>query len=199
MDADRARWDQRWTDSGTDPRTITPTAPDVIRDYPTLLAQLPTAGHALDLACGIGAQSLWLAARGLTVSALDVSPVAVDLTTRAAEHHGASVDAAVWDSDQGLPAELGGLAMIVCQRFRAPELAPELVQRLRPGGVVIVTVLSAVGLAGTPGPFHAPAGELTDAYRASAEAGTVDVLVDDERNGQASIVVRRTGRAFGSS
>ncbi len=30
----------------------------------------------------------------------------------------------------------------------------------RPGGVAIITVLSAVGLDGTPGEFHAPAGEL---------------------------------------
>jgi SAM-dependent methyltransferase len=192
MEADRDRWDERWRAAGAEPDQAAPIAPDVIDAHPGLLDQLPTAGAALDLACGIGAQSLWMAARGLTVSALDVSPVAVDLTTRSAAQHGFAVDAAVWDTDQGLPADLDGLAMIVCQRYRASDLYLDFVQRLRPDGVLILTVLSAVGLDGTAGPFHAPAGELTNAYHSAATAGTIDVLVDDERDGQASIVVRRT-------
>jgi SAM-dependent methyltransferase len=191
MDADRDRWDDRWSAAGVEPDRATPIAPDVIDAHPELLEQLPTNGAALDLACGIGAQSLWMAARGLTVSALDVSPVAVDLTARSAAQHGFAVDAAVWDTDEGLPADLVGLAMIVCQRYRASDLYLDLVQRLRPGGVLILTVLSAVGLDGTAGPFHAPAGELTNAYRSAATAGMIDVLVDEERDGQASIVVRR--------
>ena len=192
MEADRNRWDERWSAAGVEPDQIDPVAPDVIDAHPELLEQLPAEGAALDLACGIGAQSLWMAARGLTVSALDVSPVAVDITARSGAQHGFTVDAAVWDTDEGLPAELDGLAMIVCQRFRASDLYLGLVQRLRPGGILILTVLSAVGLDGTPGAFHAPAGELTNAYRAAAAAGTIEVLVDDERDGQASIVVRRT-------
>jgi SAM-dependent methyltransferase len=192
METDRNRWDERWSAAGVEPDQIGPAAPDVIDAHPELLEQLPTEGAALDLACGIGAQSLWMATRGLTVSALDVSPVAVDLTARSGAQHGFTVDAAVWDTDEGLPAELDGLAMIVCQRFRATALYLGLVHRLRPGGVLILTVLSCVGLDGTPGPFHAPAGELTNAYRSTAAAGTIEVLVDDERDGQASIVVRRT-------
>ncbi|MDG1786955.1 MAG: hypothetical protein P8H61_13625, partial [Ilumatobacter sp.] len=62
----------------------------------------------------------------------------------------------------------------------------------RPDGVLVLTVLSAVGLDGTAGPFHAPPGELSDAYRSAATAGMIDVLVDEEGDGQASIVVRRT-------
>ena len=81
--------------------------------------------------------------------------------------------------------------MIVCQRYRASDLYLELIERLRPGGVLILTVLSAVGLDGTAGPFHAPAGELTNAFDAAATSGMIDVLVDDERDGQASIVIRR--------
>jgi SAM-dependent methyltransferase len=192
MEADRDRWDQRWTAASVEPHLAVPVAPDVVAAHPELLDQLPTDGAALDLACGIGAQALWMAARGLTVSALDVSPVAVDLTARSAAQHGFAVDAAVWDTDEGLPADLDGLAMIVCQRYRARDLYLDFVQRLRPGGVLILTVLSAVGLDGAAGPFHAPAGELTNAYRSAVAAGTINVLIDDERDGQASIVVRRT-------
>jgi SAM-dependent methyltransferase len=168
-----------------------PTAPDVVDAHPQLLDLLPTHGTALDLACGLGAQSLWLASRGLDVRALDVSPVAVEIANRSGEHHGLHVDATVWDTDEGLPDGLDGLAMIVCQRYRASDLYLDLIGLLRPGGVLILTVLSAVGLDGTPGPFHAPAGELTDAYKAASSNGTIDVLFDEEGEGLASIVVRR--------
>ena len=77
--------------------------------------------------------------------------------------------------------------MIVCQRYRSPALYGEFVSRLKVGGVLILTVLSAVGLTGEPGAFHAPAGELIEAF----DRDGVDVLLHDETNGQASIVVRR--------
>ena len=192
MHADRDRWDERWAAAGVEPNHVAPIAPDVIDAHPELLDRLPTEGAALDVACGIGAQSLWMASRGLTVSALDVSPVAIDIATRSAEQLRLGVDASVWDTGVGLPDELDGLAMIICQRYRASELYLEFVQRLRPGGILVLTVLSAVGLEGVPGPFHAPSGELTNAYRAASTDGVVDVLVDDEGNGQASIVICRS-------
>lgn len=192
MESDRHRWDERWSAQQTDAEGTTATAPDVIAAHPELLAQLPVSGRGLDLACGVGGQSLWMAGLGLDVLALDVSDVAIDLTTRAAAAHEAPIEARVWDTDDGLPADLDHLALIVCQRYRATDLYLELLDRLAPDGVLVLTVLSAVGLADTDtGPFHAPPGELTAAYRAAAEAGIIDVLLDDERDGQASIVLRR--------
>jgi hypothetical protein len=131
-----------------------------------------------------------MAKRGLTVRSLDISPVAVNLTARSAAQHGLAVNAAVWDTDEGLPNDLRDLAMILCQRYRASDLYLDFLQRLQPGGVLILTVLSAVGNNGVAGPFHARPGELGDTYRSAAAAGMIDVLVDEERNGQATIVVR---------
>jgi hypothetical protein len=82
--------------------------------------------------------------------------------------------------------------MILCQRYRASDLYLDFLQRLQPGGVLILTVLSAIGNNGVAGPFHARPGELGDTYRSAAAAGMIDVLVDEERNGQATIVVRCT-------
>jgi SAM-dependent methyltransferase len=190
MESDRRRWDQRWADNGPSAVEITARPPDVIDDHPRLLDRLPSRGPALDVACGVGAQSLWMAGRGLDVTALDVSPVAVDLLRAAADQQGLSVDARVHDTDAGLPDDLIELAVIVCQRYRAARLYEEFVERLRPGGVLVLTVLSAVGLDGEPGEFHAQAGELTAAF----EPLDVDVLVDVEADGQASIVVSRRDR-----
>ncbi|MDG1187609.1 MAG: methyltransferase domain-containing protein [Ilumatobacter sp.] len=192
MEADRDRWDERWHAACAEPNRAVPTAPDIVDAHPELIEQLPTTGSALDLACGIGAQSLWMAKRGLTVRSLDISPVAVNLTARSAAEHGLAVNAAVWDTDEGLPNDLRDLAMILCQRYRASDLYLDFLQRLQPGGVLILTVLSAVGNNGVAGPFHARPGELGDTYRSAAAAGMIDVLVDEERNGQATIVVRYT-------
>lgn len=196
MDSGRARWDERHTARGR----AEPTAPEALAGRDDLAALLPDAGRALDIACGVGGQTLWLAGRGLQVVALDVSPAAIRLTTEAAAAHGLAgrVDAVVHDLDGGLPVDLGRFDVVVCQRFRDTALYAPIVQLLAPGGLAIVTVLSAVGLDGEPRRFHAPPGELRAAFAAAADAPLdapldvlLDVLLDVEAHGLASIVFRR--------
>jgi SAM-dependent methyltransferase len=184
METDRMRWDERWA---TVPNSVGATPPDVVSAHPELLDLIPTAGLALDVACGLGAQALWLAERGLAVTALDVSPIAIDRLTVAAQSQGRQLRAQVWDTDEGLPEALTDLAVIVCQRYRSPALYDQFMSRLRVGGVLILTVLSEVGLQGEPGAFHAPAGDLTNAF----DRDDVDILLHVEAHAQASIVVRR--------
>jgi SAM-dependent methyltransferase len=184
MDTDRKRWDERWAAA---PDSVGAMPPDVISAHPELLDIIPTTGQALDIACGLGAQALWLAERGLAVTAIDVSSVAIDRLASAGQQLGHQLHAEVWDTDEGLPPALTDLAVIVCQRYRSPALYGEFVSRLRIGGVLILSVLSTVGLEGEPGAFHAPAGDLIDAF----DRDDVEVLLHDETNGQASIVVRR--------
>lgn len=189
MDDDATRWDARYANAG--PCTALP--PDVLVDHPDLLHSVPDEGLALDIACGTGAQSLWLAARGLQVCALDVSPVAVELTRASARLVGhTSIDVRVIDLAEGLPVDLSppvhdGFDVIVCQRFRQPGLFSSMIESLRPNGIAMVTVLSEVGLHGTAGPFHAPKGELGAVFSHDA----IDVLLDAEGEGLASIVIRR--------
>ena len=57
------------------------------------VAGLPP-GTALEVACGEGADAIWLAARGWSVTATDVSEVAVTRARRAAEEAGADIR---WD------------------------------------------------------------------------------------------------------
>lgn len=151
---------------------------------------VPEEGRALDLACGIGAQTLWAARRGLHVDALDVSPVAIERLTAEAERIGRldRVHARVVDLDDGLPADVTGpYDLIVCQRFRAPHLVAELPRLLAPEGVAALSQLSTVGLDGPAGRFHAAPGELVEV----AEAAGLEVVHSTEGDGVATVVARR--------
>jgi SAM-dependent methyltransferase len=189
---DRKRWDERYRDAPT-PR---PAPPDVLAHHPALLDAVAAEGRALDVAAGSGAVSLWAAARGLRVVAIDVSPLALDLLRQAARRDGVAdlVDGRAVDLDAGLPDGLGAFELVVCQRFRDSRLYPALVAATGPGGLVVVTVLSTVG-AVAPGPFHAPPGELAAAF----ERPGVEVLLHEEAGGLASVVARRGADPGGGS
>lgn len=185
MDDDRHRWDDRYRGRPL----AAPAQPEALDGHDDLIALLPTTGTALDVACGAGQQSLWLAERGMAVIALDVSPVAIDLTTQAARdrHLDDRIDARVCDLDAGLPDDIGDVDVVVCQRFRGRGLYGQLVEVLRPGGPAIVTVLSVVGVDGEAGEFHAPPGELLDAF----SRPDTEILMHLEGSGLASIMFRR--------
>src|SRR4051794_8575714 len=51
-----------------------------------------TPGRALDVGCGEGADAIWLAQNGWTVTAIDVSDVAIIRAREAAELVGAAVE-----------------------------------------------------------------------------------------------------------
>lgn len=55
------------------------------------IADLPP-GRALDVGCGEGADAIWLASRGWTVTAVDVSQVAIDRAAAAGRDAGVTVD-----------------------------------------------------------------------------------------------------------
>jgi SAM-dependent methyltransferase len=172
--ADAERWDARH--AVVDP--VGALAPSALRGREALL---PPGGAALDVACGRGAVALWLAERGFAVDAVDVSGVGL-----AALAGAAGVRCVPHDLDRGLPPSCPGpYDVIVCQRFRDPALYPVFVERLAPGGLLVVTVLSEVG--DEPGRFRARPGELLAAF------GGLEVLAHTEQDGEASLVARGAG------
>ncbi|MFK8024443.1 MAG: class I SAM-dependent methyltransferase [Ilumatobacter sp.] len=194
--ADAERWDARHAATESH---IVPAPPDALVGHEHDQV-LPTSGRALDVACGRGAQSVWLAQLGLDVVALDASPTAIRYLTERATHideafgrrdtHesalGHLIDARIHDLDAGLPHDAVDLDVIICQRFRQPSLYAEFVERLAVGGIAVVTVLSETGTA-APGPFHAPPGELASAF----DRPDTEIVRRTEGHGQESIVVRR--------
>ncbi|MDV3128286.1 class I SAM-dependent methyltransferase [Mycobacterium sp. 21AC1] len=175
---DRIDWDATY-------RARPPAAGDgPPRSFAPHAGAFPVAGTALDVACGQGQASVWLAKRGLQVWGVDVSPVAVEqaaaLAAREAVADRCRFD--VVELDEGLPP--GPSAdVVLCNRFRDRRLDGALVERLAPGGVLAICVLSEVG--GPVGRFRAAPGELATAF-----AG-LTVIAADEGAGEAWLLARK--------
>lgn len=174
-EADRAHWDARYQQAGS----TEPGLSEVFAPYRDLF---PTTGVALDIACGRGAATVWLALRGMTVTGVDVSPVAVEQARALAAAHGVHCRFDVVDLDGGLPPG-PPLNVVVCQRFRDARLDAAIVERLAPGGLLAISALSEVGAG--PGRFRVPAGELARAFP------SLRVEADGEADGLAWLLGRR--------
>ncbi len=176
---DRRRWDERHASQGPAPLgAVEP--PSVLAAYAEVF---PTTGQALDLACGRGLGSVWLARRGLEVLGLDISPVAIsqaqDLARRSGVDDRCRFD--VVDLDEGLPAG-SSVDVILCHKFRDRRLDRAIVERLAPGGLLAIAVLSEVDA--TPGPFRAAPGELRAAF------AELDLVAAGEGRGHAWLLAR---------
>jgi SAM-dependent methyltransferase len=94
---------------------------------------------------------------------LDISSEAIsrarDLARRSGVDERCRFD--VVDLDEGLPPG-APVDVILCHKFRDRRLDREIVERLAPGGLLAIAVLSEVDA--SPGPFRATAGELPAAF-----------------------------------
>ena len=122
------KWDRRYRDQ--QPQLAE--AAEVLQQNRHLL---PAKGVAMDLACGLGANSLLLARHGLTVISRDISPVAINKLAAEAAVQGLDIDARVADVEKTLP-DKRSLDVLVVTHFLAREMAPALMAALRPGGLL---------------------------------------------------------------
>ena len=96
---------------------------------------LPDSGVALDLACGLGANALFMAQRGLQVVAWDVSQVAIEKLQHAAVRHQLPLQAQVRDVTEE-PPEANRFDVIVITHFLERQLVAGLVDALKAGGLI---------------------------------------------------------------
>jgi SAM-dependent methyltransferase len=100
-----------------------------------------TPGRALDVGCGEGADAIWLARRAWTVTAIDISDVAVWRAREAAELAGAAVEWVCGDALQ-TPFPARSFDLVSMQYPALPKAAGEaaartLLDTVRPGGLVL--------------------------------------------------------------
>jgi SAM-dependent methyltransferase len=100
-----------------------------------------TPGRALDIGCGEGADAIWLARRGWSVTAIDISDVAICRAREAAELAGATVEWICGDALQ-TPFTAGSFDLVSMQYPALPKAAGEaavrtLLDALRPGALLL--------------------------------------------------------------
>jgi len=120
----QAKWDKRYL--GQSPGVPLP----LLTDNAYLL---PASGDALDLACGTGANALFLARHGLHAQAWDLSAVAVKTINRLA----GDLSLVAQQRDVVVEPPLPSTFDVVCvAHFLERELCPMISAALRPGGLL---------------------------------------------------------------
>lgn len=141
--SDQERWDARWS-----AEAVT----HVREPHPLLVRfisrQAMSGGCALDVACGVGQNAIWLAQRGFTVDAVDISAVALEYGRQAATRACATVNFVQADLDAWAP-QRGAYDLVCGFRFLNRRLWPRLQEALRPRGLLLYQTFNLRKL--TPG------------------------------------------------
>jgi len=125
---DQEKWDRIYSNR---PDT-NPVVAEVLQQNQHLL---PETGLVLDLACGLGGNSLLLAEKGLTVTSWDISPVAIGHLKQCAKSKNVSVDAQVRDVIEQPPETLSADVLVVTH-FLQRDMTELLMAALKPGGLL---------------------------------------------------------------
>lgn len=181
---DRQRWDERYTGQAeaaaqAGGQSVGP--PALFVAYQDLF---PTHGRALDVACGLGTATVWLACRGLDAWGVDVSPVAIARARQLAARHG--VDSRcrfdVVDLDGGLP-DGPPEDVVLCHLFRDARLDGPMARRLAAGGLLAIAALTPAG--GHRGPYRSSLGDLLSAF------ASLKIIASGEAEGRAWLLGRK--------
>jgi 2-polyprenyl-3-methyl-5-hydroxy-6-metoxy-1,4-benzoquinol methylase len=96
---------------------------------------LPETGTALDLACGLGGNAVFLAQQGLAVTAWDISSLAIEKLTAYAAHHDLDINACEKNiTNKSLPKS--SYDVISVSRFLDRSLSDAIIDALKPGGLL---------------------------------------------------------------
>lgn len=122
------KWNSRYREREVESREVS----EVLAENQHLL---PKSGKALEIACGLGANALFLAEQGLEVDAWDISPVAIDKLQQFCKQRGITLNSVTRDvCREPLPVE--SYDVIVVSYFLERKLAPALIRALQPGGLL---------------------------------------------------------------
>ncbi|MGW0162942.1 FAD-dependent oxidoreductase [Mycobacterium sp. NPDC003323] len=168
-------------------------------------------GRALDLGCGEGADAMWLAERGWSVVATDVSDVALQRAAQDAGELLSRIDFQHCDLEQGFPE---GQFDLVSAQFLHSKLPMDRVRVLRraaeavaPGGVLLIVDHGDAPPWSNHHHVHFPPAEEVvaglelgaDWERVRVEAVTREAIGPDGQPGHLTdnvMVLRRRGRAY---
>jgi len=120
---DKERWNEKYQDNKIPDEPI-----KLVRDY----VHLATGKQALDIACGMGRHSKYLASLGFEVDALDISSVAIEQLQDIPHIHAIEVDFDTYT------LEKEKYDLIVCTYFLERKLFPQMFDALKPNGIIFM-------------------------------------------------------------
>ena len=184
--ADILKWDNKYRHSEA---VVTIEAEPELLEYSSVL---PRSGKALDLACGLGKNSLYLAQRGFDVTAMDGSALGLEKLRASARAHGLAqgIKTQQVDLDQ-YPLAEACFDFILVVRYLNRALLVGIASALKPGGVVMYKTFNHNILKQRPGfnpayTIETPA--LMEAFR------TLEVVADnhgDTKSEYAFMIARK--------
>lgn len=127
MKTDREKWEKRYSQA---PRMM-PGPDEFLVQHTDLL----TSGRALDLACGLGANSIFLAERGYEVDAMDISFTAISRVKKEATCRGLTIRCITADLDY-YPLPEDTYDLVVVFYFFSEKLVAGLKQALKCRGLL---------------------------------------------------------------
>jgi 2-polyprenyl-3-methyl-5-hydroxy-6-metoxy-1,4-benzoquinol methylase len=146
MTDDRTKWNERYAESGY---YLGRTPSSFLAENIALIKELAPGKKALDIACGEGRNSIFLARNGFLVTGLDISEEGLSKAERWAEAEGLSVAFRCIDLETFAFSE--SYDLIINFNFLLRGLVPGMVGALNPGGVIVFdTILDSPTLEG----FH---------------------------------------------
>lgn len=139
------KWDHRYSTA------MAPGEPSYgLREFSHLL---PKTGAALDIACGLGADALFLAQQGLDVSAWDSSQVAIEKLQQFAAQKNLNINAECRDIST-TPPPAASFDVIHVSHFLERELCPAIAAALKPGGLLFYQTFCAEKVDTNHGPSN---------------------------------------------
>jgi 2-polyprenyl-3-methyl-5-hydroxy-6-metoxy-1,4-benzoquinol methylase len=136
MESDRIKWNLRF---GSEDTYLGERPSPLLTQEIERIQRLAPGKRALDIACGEGRNSIFLAQQGFLVTGLDISDVGLGKATRRAEEAGVVVDFQRVDLDQYRFTEQFDL--IINFNFLLRDLIPRELQALSPGGLLIIDTI----------------------------------------------------------
>lgn len=187
--ADRIKWEKKYAGS----EALSQVQPD--EELLACRLVLPCSGQALDLACGLGKNSLYLAQRGLQVTALDVSVQGLDKLSQAAQKLGlgSRISPVLADLDD-YELKASSFDVIVVVRFLNRDLFAAIRDAIRPGGVLLYKTFNRRILEQRPGFNPDFTIETDELIRAFAGLNILRANREDTQSEYAYILARKPGK-----
>ncbi len=182
MKSDRQKWEQRYE---TAVEGLSDPDPFLVENQRSL-----GSGRALDLACGRGANALFLAGRCFQVDAADISLKALQGLHAEARRRGADVACIAADLDY-FPLPVGMYDLVAVFYFFSEPLILPIKASLKPGGVLVYATFNVRHLSIKPGFNPAYLIEPDGLSRYFSEFRTMVHEADAGENGNVSRLIAR--------